>query len=517
MPITCVGCGYENRLAAAACGSCGARLEARAGCSSCGFANPAGQRFCNECGLPLAGAPRSDAPAVAPSPSVTAAPAATSGPPRSGALPRGEGGQGGPGIVIYAAVALLLAVAVYARAAELGSYPDGLAGAEADVSTAVSRILEGRPVGPWSEAAGGQPTGFVYVLAPWAGVFGESAASLRLASALVGLAAVGMFFVYCRAAFGSRAALLGAMLMAVGLWHIGYSRLAAPAGALLLLQLAASYALLTAMRSDGGLRGFALAGAVFGAAAYTHNAFYVFAVVVGLWWARELLAGERPVSVGVSRCAAFVAVALVVAAPYAWSVAANSDEAGETLRAAGLSRMAEYEEQPGLMERWRFAMRRIASTAASPFMGGDEDAPRLLDPATALLAAAGLAAALWRWRGRETFHLWSTLAAVAVVVGLTTDDAMYGRLIVAAPAVYAAAGYAFDGLLESMRGRVAPAVALAAAWLILVAACAYNVRAYYDAPAAYEDSRWARASFATDGLSAGESPAPGFPRTETFA
>ena len=483
MPIPCSGCGYENRLVAVVCGSCGARLDAREGCPSCGSANPAGQRFCNECGQPLQGG-RPAASAPMPRPDAAALPAPQ---PGSRAVSR-------PSLVLYAAVALFFALAAFARLADLGTSPGGLVGDESDVRAAVSSVLDGRAVGLWSEVAGGQPTGFVYALAGWAGVFGENLVSLRALSALLGFAAVAMFFVYCRAAFGSRAALLGAMLMAFGLWHVGYSRLALPVGALLLLQLAASYLLLTAMRSGGRLRGFALAGAVFGAAVYTHNAFYVFAVVVGLWWARELLAGEHPVAVVWSRGAAFLAAALIVAAPYAWSVAAHSDEAGDRLGAVWLSRTTEYAQQPGLMERARFTVGNIVSTASAiPLRGDAADGParRLLDPVTAPLAAAGLIAASWRWRRRETFHVWSTLAATVVVVGLTRDDGMYARLIVALPAVYAAAGYAFDGLLDLMRGRVTRAVSIAVAALLLAAAGAYNVRAYYDAPIGPDDSRWA--------------------------
>ena len=489
MPIHCSGCGYENRLSAAVCGSCGVGLNGRSTCPSCGWPNPPGQRFCNECGLSLVGG--RTAMAAEPAPRLAAASLPE---PPSNAVPRVGSRRG---LLLYAAVALFFAVAAFARLADLGSYPDGVVGSEADVRAAVSDILAGRTVGLWSEAAGGQPTGFVYALAGWGGVFGKSAASLRLMSALLGVAAVAMFFVYCRAAFGARAAVLGGMLLAFSLWHIGYSRLALPLGGLVLLQLAASYLLLTALKSEGRLRSFALAGAVFGAAAYTHNAFYIFAIAVGLWWARELLAGERAVAVVLGRCAAFLAAALVVAMPYVWSLASHSDEAGGRLGAVGLSRSAEYIEQPGLMEQWRFAMRRIVSTAVALPLRGDGDARRLLDPATALLAAAGLIAALWRWRSRETFHLWSTLAAASVVVGLTRDDGMYGRLIVALPVVYAAAGYAFDGLLDLMRGRTTTAVSLAAAGLILAAAGAYNVRSYYDAPVGPEDSRWTRASFGT--------------------
>jgi hypothetical protein len=401
-------------------------------------------------------------------------------------------------ILVHAAVALFFSLVVVARLAGLGSYPDGLVDSESDVVGAVSDITGGQLVGLWSEAAGGQPTGFVYWLAGWSSIVGEGDDALRLMSAWVGLAAIGMFYVYCRAAFGGRAAVLGSMLMAVSIWHVGYSRLALPVGSLVLLQLGSSYLLLVAMRSEGRGRRFAAAGAVFGASVYTHNAFYIFAIAVGLWWAREFLAGEHAMGEVMKKCATFLAVAFVVATPYLWSAAAHSDEIGDRVSAIDLSSTEEYIEQPGLMEQTRFAMRRIVTTGAGLFVRTDQDdgpTRRLLDPVAALLAFAGLAAGLWRWRQREFFHIWSTVVAAVVVVGLTRDDGMYGRLIVALPAVYAASGYAFDGLLGLMRGRVSATASLIAVGLIVTAAGAYNVVAYYDTPIGREDAKWARVPF----------------------
>ena len=490
MPIHCSGCGYENRLSAAVCGSCGVGLNGRATCPSCDSANPPGQRFCNECGLSLAGGRA----AVATEPAPRLAAASLPAPP-SNAVPRVVSRRG---LLLYAAVALFFAVAAFARLADLGSYPDGVVGSESDVRAAVSDILAGRTVGLWSEAAGGQPTGFVYALAGWGGVFGKSAASLRLMSALLGVAAVAMFFVYCRAAFGARAAVLGGMLLAFSLWHIGYSRLALPLGGLVLLpacrQLSAS---------DGPEVGGPAAEASRWPAPSSERrpTLTTRSTSSPSPWASGGRVSCWPES---APWPSFWADAPPFWPPH-WSSRYRTSgpwlptrtRRGGRLGAVGLSRSAEYIEQPGLMEQWRFAMRRIVSTAAALPLRGDGDARRLLDPATALLAAAGLIAALWRWRSRETFHLWSTLAAASVVVGLTRDDGMYGRLIVALPVVYAAAGYAFDGLLDLMRGRTTTAVSLAAAGLILAAAGAYNVRSYYDAPVGPEDSRWTRASFGT--------------------
>ncbi len=497
MPVACNDCGYENRLSAIICGSCGATLADSATCPACALANLRGQRFCNECGAALLGGAR---PAVAegqPQPVALSLPSATA------PLSRREMSVGRFGsyedILVHAAVALVFSLAVVARLVGLGSFPDGLTDSESAIRGAVSDIVDGQLIGLWSEAVGGQPTGFVYWLAGWSSLLGDGTAALRLMSAWLGLAAVGMFYVYCRAAFGIRASVLGSMLLAVSLWHMGYSRLALPVGSLVLFQLAASYLLLVALsEGDGGsprYRPLVLAGVVFGVAVYTHNAFYIFAIAVGLWWAREFLAGDHSMGVVLKRCAAFLATALVVAVPYLWSLAAHSEEVGDRVSAIDLSSSEEYIDQPGLMERTRFAMRRIVTTGGALLLSrAQDDGPtrRLLDPATALLAAAGLIAGLWRWRQREFFHMWSIAITAVVVVGLTRDEGMYGRLIVALPAVYTAAGYAFDGLLVLMRGRAGETAAFVVIALIVTAAGLYNIVSYYDSPVGIDEPRWAQ-------------------------
>ncbi len=54
-PVTCPGCGKQNRANAKFCGGCGESLAADVRCTACGTSNPPGQRYCDECGRPVGG------------------------------------------------------------------------------------------------------------------------------------------------------------------------------------------------------------------------------------------------------------------------------------------------------------------------------------------------------------------------------------------------------------------------------------------------------------------------------
>jgi len=71
---------------------------------------------------------------------------------------------------------------------------------------------------------------------------------------------------------------------------------------------------------------------------------------------------------------------------------------------------------------------------------------------------------------------------------------MYGRLIVALPAVFAAAGVALDRVLVWMTGRV-PRSNVYAVYAVLVAFVAvYNLLSYFGSPVGPGDGLWAQAA-----------------------
>lgn len=475
MPEFCKHCGYFNRRLAVMCGSCGTMIDPVLTCTGCGAKNSRNEDLCKECGLDFLADPI---------------------PSTSGVYRPNPIWQYRPSLefLTHILVALILSFAVIARVADLGTLTSGITHSELVIRSAVVNIVEGQFIGPWAVVSGGQPTGFVYGLASWAFVFGEDIALLRLMSAWLGLAAIGMFYVYCRSAFGRRAGVIGAVLLSVSIWHIEFSRQILPIGALVLLQISCSYVLLLALRhssvNPNSYRLFMLAGALFGLAAYTHNAFYIFFLAVLVWWAREILLGEYPVSTVSRKCAVFFGCAVVISLPYCLSSVLQFEEIRGHLVSIDISTSQDYIGQSGMLDKSRFVIDRILQIPHRLLSTDTKDALRPIDPVTGILVLVGLLAGLWKWRQREFFHLWSLIATVFIVTALTQDAGIYSRLMVALPAIYAAAGCGCDTLLLLLKGRLNTTITVVLTVLILGLTGISNVWTYWESGAKPRDEKW---------------------------
>ena len=402
----------------------------------------------------------------------------------------------------FAGLGLATGVVLFVRLYGLGDLVPGLHRAEAAYVRAAEKITEQGGIGLWPEVIHAQPAGYAYWMAAWMSVFGEPAAILKLGSAVVGLATLAVFYLFCRSLFGTRAAVFSTVLLGLGVWHLHYSRLTMPVGALLVLELTAAYLLLTALRSRGGWPRqrllLALAGLAFGASVYLHNASFIFAVVVAAVWTREFLAGERPLVALRRSGLAFFVPAVALALPYFVSLALNPGAVSGQVRSVAVTSEAEFEDLPGVMEEIRHIMANGGWTGAA-LLGsrdprraeGQVVARRLVDPVTGLLGALGLLAGLWRWRQRRHFILLALILATVVAVSLTGDSGAYGRLAVAMPAVFAYAGYALHWLLVWARGRLTDRAAYAVVAALVVLAAAHNVASFYAHPVGPTEAAWA--------------------------
>ena len=475
MPLICQSCGHENRLGAVYCGACGVRLARDVTCPGCGAGNRAGQRFCNVCGTDLHA--HSDS-----SPSSAALGDAT---PVAGAIAEENAEstvQGTPALVL---VTLVFAVAMFARFFRLGDVPSIPLDVESLSWIASTRLFEDGWLGLWSPITDGQPTGFAHLVSGWIAAFGDSVASIRMLSAAIGAGSVALFFLFCRRALGFRPALLGSLFLAIGIWHLTYSRLAVPAGALVLAELGTLLLLLWALKEPVGRpkasRLLVAAGVVFGAGVYTHNAFFIFAFAIGVVWVREL-ASEYPTAEVGRRFAMFAIPALVVALPYLGALALNAEDVRDRVRGVAVSTEEGYQERVGFMENSQYIFEKTVGSAIALAWrrSGDEGSTRLLDPVTGILATVGLVAGLWRWREREHFMLWALFITAVVAAGVTADRGVNARLLVALPAVFAYAGYAAHWILVYMRGRTTTAATYVVAVLVVLFVAWHNLDALYD-------------------------------------
>ena len=494
MPLECTACHHQNRLIAAFCGSCGLTLSATPGCPHCGATNPRGQIYCNSCGLTL------DSPQVAVS--IGATPAFEVLPPQPSYAPavrasslhaRSQGLE----MALYCGTAVVAAVALFARFRLLGSSTGEGFVVERAFLDAATRVWDQGWIGLGPDISYGQPPGLTYLLAPWIALFGDSIAAARVLVAALGLATLGLFFLLVRGLMGSRAAALGSALMAIGVWPMYFSRLATPVSLLLVVELLSLYLMIKALdeRQNGDRRSLllVLAGASFGLGIYTHNAFFIFAAAMVLLWVREYIRSGPKRAAVVKLAVVFLLPAVVVALPYLIAVAGSWEEVSANTANVWVTRTDEYQSLTGVAEQARHIVAGIGNTTASLLLRRDADGgsgARLMDPITALLTLVGLAVGVARWHRRGHATVWLLLATSVVVAGLTTTDAVYARLVVALPAVFAAAGFGLHWLLTWMRGRLSVTTQYVVIALLFAFVAYQNLGTLFEAEAGPGGKAW---------------------------
>ena len=392
-------------------------------------------------------------------------------------------------MALYGGAAVVAAVALFARLRLLGSTPGEGFVVERALIDAATRIWEQGWAGLGPDASFGQPPGLAYLMAPWVALFGDSVATARVLVAGLGLVSGGLFSLLVRGLIGSRAAALGAALMAFGVWPMYFSRLSTPITLLLVVELLSLYLMTRALdeRRDGDRRSLLLvfAGASFGAGIYAHNAFFIFAAAVALLWIREYIsAGPRSGAV-VGLAFVFLIPAVVVALPYLTAMAGNWDQVSANTARVWVTRSDEYRSLDKIGEQARHIVAGVGNTAASLVLRRDADGPggsgvRLLDPVTALLALIGLAVGTARWHRRGHATVWLLLAATVIVAGLTTTDGVYARSAVALPAVFAAGGFGLHWLLTWMKGRLSVTAQYVVVALLIAFVASQNLGTLFD-------------------------------------
>jgi hypothetical protein len=515
--VTCKNCGRENRLAAAYCGNCGESLAGDIQCPACETVNPADQNFCNNCGSRLAqalaehshGTPlTTPATAVAPSKPVTpddfppservaSAPSGSSIRPASTLEQLAFAGTFTQGLVVAA-----FSIVGFIRFFGLDSTPGGIIAAEDAFFRVAEQIRAHGWIGLSHELLADAPTGYAYILAIWTGALGEGAGTARLLSAIVSFASIGVFYLLANSLFNGRAALFGALLMSIGLWQLTYGRLALPVSFFLLAEMSALYLL---FRASGALtnqsqrtRLFIASGVIVGLCLYIHFAALVLVLAMLALWARDYLSGSLTPEVLAKRFMAFVIPVLIVGLPF-WTTLASSSETRSDVKSLLITETVPYREKEGVMDEMRHVIGNVLNTGRALVWsrGGDEfgrGGGRVVDPFTGLLAVVGLLVCVWRWRERRYAALVVLFGVIAVGVGLTKEQGMFGRLTIGVPVVFAFAGIALDWILVWMKGRVP--LRSVAGFVVLVAAAVvfFNLTTYYAYPSGKDQVLWTKAA-----------------------
>ncbi|MCY4530293.1 MAG: glycosyltransferase family 39 protein, partial [Chloroflexi bacterium] len=395
-------------------------------------------------------------------------------------------------------MAVLGAILAITRLWGLGTTPAEISAGEEAFSHVARQIeLEGW-LGLSHGILDGALTGYAYVLAIWTSLFGDDVGTVRLLSGVASLATLGLSFLLTSILFNRRAALFAMLLMAVSIWSLTYARLALPTSLLLLAEVAALYLLFRALyaATDESSRRtmLALSGALVGLGLYFDLAAVVFMVAVLCLWLRVYLSGTvSPRVLGV-RFATFTIAVVIVSLPF-WAAVASDELIRDEAKSLLVTESPRYLHSEGVMDQLRTVTGNVVNTGRALVWstGSDEfrqGGGRIVGPLTGLLVLVGLLVCIRRGREDSFGALLVLLIVIVVGVGLTRQEGMFSRLIVAAPIALVLAGFAADWLLSWLKGRV-PETGIVALIAVMAALVMwFNLTTYYAHPIGAEPTLW---------------------------
>ena len=383
---------------------------------------------------------------------------------------------------------MVAASVVLPRLFRLDSVPAGLSAVERVFAAAASRVAHEGWIGLGPDAVAGEPPGFAYLLGAWSLLAGDSTVALRLLSAVLGVVTTGLFYMLIRRLLGTRPALFASVVLALSFWHLQFSRLVLPTMLMLAAGLAAAILLNAALDEThrGVRRRFlaAAAGLVVGLTPYIDNSFPILVAAVALFCLVQLARESR--HAGEVASALWLAAA-AAALPYLFVIAPDPGAALEQVTAYSITATQEYQDLHGITEQTRYLAANVASAIVRVFFsafGGDQT--RLLDAVTGPLAVVGLLVSASRWRERGHVFLLAFFGVGVVLAGLTTEEGVYARLVVALPAALAAAGLGLHWAMTWLKGRFSDPVLYGFAALLIALIAYMNLSAYFGAGPSFQ-------------------------------
>ena len=407
----------------------------------------------------------------------TAPTTAPPGKPLARSLPVGLGGAEVYGAIIVAAAALL------PRLFRLDSVPSQVSAIEGLFASAASRVSREGWIGLGPDAVTGEPAGFAYLLGVWSLLAGDSTLALRLLSAGLGAVTAGLFYLLARRLLGVRPALFASAMLALSLWHLQFSRLILPTMLMLCAVLAAA-TMVTASFDEtrSGVRRRTLAaaaGLAIGLTPYIDSSFPILLAAVAVFCLAQV-ALERE-HAGEVTAALWIAAA-VAALPYLLIAASDPGSAMGQVTGYSITATQEFRDLQGIPEQTRFLAAGVAGMIGRVFFGAFGGEHRmLLDALTGLLALVGLLVFAVRWQERGPILLLAFFVVGVVLAGLTIEQGVYGRLVVAVPAVLVAAGFGLHWTLTWLEGRFSKPAIYGFTALLLALIAYMNLDAYFGA------------------------------------
>lgn len=352
-------------------------------------------------------------------------------------------------------VTVIVLLAAFFRLYRLDQLPPGLHYDEAFNATMAQRVLSGveRPI-YFTEDLTEEPMA-IYLTALSFGLFGVSPWSIRLVSALAGIATVVAIYFLARALFQSRGtAALAAFVLAILYWHVNFSRLGMePIFVPLTMTLAFEF-LWHALRPNPltpfpyRAGGWGIGGIFLAATQYTYKAALFVPILFVAFIGTEILIDRKFWTRHRRGLFICVAIAILVFAPLGLYLATHP---------------AQFFERPSTVTATTTVTTIIDHTikvAGMFFVQGDEN-PRsnlpgrpALDPFLAIGFIVGIAVCIVRIRKTESRFLLLWLVVMSLPSVLTDFAPHFGRNIGATPAIALIIAYGFSFIITQTHYRL---------------------------------------------------------------
>ncbi len=339
--------------------------------------------------------------------------------------PSGKWGKRGGWVRLLAPLVIILLVAAFFRLYRLDTLPPGLYYDEAFNGTDVRSILSGESFPLFLAGNYGRESLYMFLQAVVVAVVGYSSYALRLTSALIGIATVGVvywgawnFWLYePRKSQGGTppaqnrliwVAAVATAGLAVLYWHVSVSRLGLRAVTLPLFSLLAMVFFWRAW-CTGRRRDFIWAGLWFGLAQYTYSVarflpfvIAIFLLIEGVAWVVRRRRGEQGGMLHLRGLLWMTGVGTLVIIPLVVILLAQPELV--TMRLAGVGVFTAAADGVLADNPWARLFSTTSNTLLSFYVTGDPIARHNLpnrpvhDPLLALLFTLGLGSALWQIR-----------------------------------------------------------------------------------------------------------------------
>ncbi|MGE5463208.1 MAG: glycosyltransferase family 39 protein, partial [Syntrophothermus sp.] len=354
-----------------------------------------------------------------------------------------------------AAVAVILALAVFLRTYHFYTIPPGIYVDETNGALDALRILEGSSASPFGTGWYGTPNGYIYYMAGMFKLLGATWTSLKLISLIPAILTVLAIYFLGRLVLGPLAGLSAMLLMAVSRWHLSVSRWGWNETAPPLFQILATFFLIRGLR-DRRAFDYALGGLLMGLSIYTYLSARLAAATLLLYilfWVLSdpsgLLASLRRSWMGL---VLFGLAAVVAVAPIA--VTYLTDPFTMNNRVSEISVFRDIREQNSiqpLVQNVEDILKFFHQTGDHQGKHNLPDEP-MTDPITGLLFAIGLAYSILRWRDQRYFLLilWLVIGLAGSFLSSHHESPQSYRSLTALPAVILMAADILDRITRAV-------------------------------------------------------------------